>query len=548
VEFKSKSIVICSLIIAAVSWPAYADFLHAKTPLKNRYLVTLKEMPALDVESVSKTLADQFGGRLLGTMSHAMKGFGINMTDARAHALSKHPFVALVEEDQPLYLANDAPFSFRDVYRQPAEQGVRLLPNAVPAGCPWNGSYYNCTFTDDLLWSLDQLDYQGWIASTDPPGKHYEFASTGAGVRAYILDYGIWGTHVEFDNPSRVEAGANMMIDPDVTDGQQRNDEESPKLADYAPPNNPCNGFNGDQNVGHGTAVASVLGGANTGVAKNVMLVPVKIINCSHQSSMLAMARGLDWIISDVQQHQQRAVVSMSVYFDASAPDPSNPYGYTYGQEYCEQGDHVNYTPCIPAIENEVNNVIGANIPIVVSANNQNTNRCDVQSPARMGYGGSYATTHHTITVGGTMYDAAHGSYVNQRWTCAAAPDVTIDQMGNCTQQIPFGNLIGDPGSNYGACVSIWAPAWNIRVAGSDGPTSYRTQWPAGPHIPSSGTSFSAPYVAGIVARLLERNPTWTPDQVWQALITRANQRYQPVPNFDPSGNNNMLVYISPFE
>jgi Subtilase family len=184
-------------------------------------------------------------------------------------------------------------------------------------------------------------------------------------------------------------------------DGQQQDDEEPGVTPDSTPANNPCNGFNGDYLIGHGTAVASVLGGTTAGVAKEVTLIPVKVINCNHEGSMLAMARGLDWVISDMQQHPGvRGVVSISVYRDSSLQDTSNFRGtYTYGQEQCEEADHVTYTPCIAAIENEVNNVIEANIPVVVSANNQSTDKCAVESPMRMGEGGSYSTTHHTITV-----------------------------------------------------------------------------------------------------------------------------------------------------
>src|SRR5438309_1322014 len=70
----------------------------------------------------------------------------------------------------------------------------------------------------------------------------------------------------------------------------------------------------------------------------------------------------------------------------------------------------------------------------------------------------------------------------------------------------------GEDGSNYGACVSIWAPGWNMRLASGSSATSYR---PAG--AASSGTSFSAPLVAGLVARLLEKYPTMSATDVWPA-------------------------------
>lgn len=338
-----------------------------------------------------------------------------------------------------------------------------------------------------------------------------------------------------------MEIGANMMLDTDTSDAILRPDEEPPIANDSTPPNNPCGAWLNNVNggVGHGTAVASVLGGNTTGVAKNVTIVPVKVINCYAQSSKLAVARGLDWIIADMQNRSERAVVNMSIFFDTTLMQG----GYRMDQHMCESSfGSSSYTNCISAIENEVNNVIGANIPVVVAANNRDDGECRT-TPARMGYGNetAFPSTYRTITVGGTMYvrneqDPQNVTYSYNRWTCAQAP-------GGCDAAWVDTATGYGSGSNYGACVSIWAPAWNIHVAGGSGPTSYRT-----PGGASSGTSFSAPFTAGVVARLLERNSTLTPYQVWQALTSRANQRWG-MPDFDPSVvYNNMLVYLSAFE
>jgi len=145
-----------------------------------------------------------------------------------------------------------------------------------------------------------------------------------------------------------------------------------------------------------------------------------------------------------------------------------------------------------------------------------------------MGYGNeaAFQTHYRTITVGGTMYRTnADGSNRDDRWYCGD---------GSCD------HYTGEDGSNYGACVSIWAPGWNMRLASGSSATSYR---PAG--AASSGTSFSAPLVAGLVARLLEKYPTMSATDVWPALQSRATLASI---SFDPSRYNNNLVYLSPFE
>ncbi len=523
-----------------------ADYLHSNKPLANRYIITFNDSVARgDVDRVAKELAHEFQGHVIATMSYGMKGFGAVMTEQRARALSHHPSVKLVEEDGEIDISDaTSRFDFasaRPVSSSTALRPSKLLPLTVPDNCPLNGSYFVCSYSDDTFWHLDLLDNQGPINAD----HKYAFATTGAGVRAYVVDTGVYGQHSEFldgNGNSRVETGANMVVDPDIADAVERNDEEPPISLDYSLPNFPCGAWqtpaNVSVNVGHGTAVASVLGGNSTGVAKNVTIVPVKVFNCAvpnAQSSKLAVARGLDWIIADMQGRSGRAVVSMSVFFDT-----------VLGQNFvrndaqmCEdsEGSHT-YTNCVSALENEVNNVIGANIPVVVSANNRNDGECRT-SPARMGYGNesAFPSTHRTITVGGTMYlkDAA-GNYSYQQWTCAATPEGC--DAGWVDSITGYGS-----GSNFGACVSIWAPAWNIHVAGASSANSYRPSGGA-----NSGTSFSAPFTAGVVARLLERDSSLTPDQIWQALVTRANQRWG-MPDFDPSAvENHHLVYISPFE
>lgn len=193
------------------------------------------------------------------------------------------------------------------------------------------------------------------------------------------------------------------------------------------------------------------------------------------------------------------------------------------------------WTNCLGAIENQINALASIRIASVVPATNQNVDACTT-SPTRMGYGGSYASTYKTITVGGTMYHSGSSGTVDARWTCAAQP-------GGCDS---WGAQ--NPGSAYGSCVSIWAPAWNIQVAGGGGPNDFRG---GNGYGPVSGTSWSAPYVAGVVARLLDANSYWTVSDVWNRLVSDANSRYYSfpgdMPGFDPGATfNNKLVYIAP--
>lgn len=66
--------------------------------------------------------------------------------------------------------------------------------------------------------------------------------------------------------------------------------------------------------------------------------------------------------------------------------------------------------------------------------------------------------------------------------------------------------------SNFGACVDLWAPGVDL---------SSTWLMSSGGMITASGTSFSAPYVAGAAALLLSRFPTLTPPTVeWVLRVT----------------------------
>lgn len=549
-RFYYSMIAAVVVVLLAYPQPAEAGLYRpaGKRPIKDRYIVVLKADVA-DVDAAADLLERQFGGRVLAVMKHAIRGFGIALNENQARALSRHPLVAMVEADEELQLAVEPARGFDFATANP-EPRRPMRKQALANNCPWAGSYFLCTYTDadpNWFWHLNRLDNQGYAY---PSQRTYAYQSTGAGVRAYVVDSGVYGEHQEFDFPSsRVLSGANMTWDDEVADPILRDDEERPINRDATPADRPCGGWVTDpfRNSSHGTAVASALGGTNTGVAKNVTIVPVKVMTCDGWMPKLAVARGLDWIQADMAtinaqdnaagRTLTRAVVNMSIYFDPGFVRNATLDPYPQGQQVCEDGNG-SYVNCLGAIEHEINELVRVDltatpqrrgIPVVVSANNQNNGNCST-TPARMGYGGNYATTYRTITVGATMAHAQN-NHVDQRWQCALTPegcDVT--------------NFPTELGSNYGVCVSMYAPGWNVRTAAGTGPSQYR---PVG--AGSSGTSFAAPQVAGAIARLFERQPLLTSVDVWNELLNRTAQRWT-ANNFDPSGNNTRLLYMSAFE
>lgn len=133
-------------------------------------------------------------------------------------------------------------------------------------------------------WGLDRVDQRSPILDDS-----YNYRLTGNGVTVYVLDSGINHFHQEFIG--RINEGFNSVPDTNGT--------------------NDCHG--------HGTHSASLIGGTKYGVAKNVRIVPVRVLNCNASATSSYIYPAIDWII----QHHEKgvpAVVNMSVGMSKSIP------------------------------------------------------------------------------------------------------------------------------------------------------------------------------------------------------------------------------------
>ncbi|MFY1683438.1 S8 family peptidase [Micromonospora sp. WMMD730] len=88
--------------------------------------------------------------------------------------------------------------------------------------------------------------------------------------------------------------------------------------------------------------------------------------------------------------------------------------------------------------------------------------------------------------------------------------------------------------SNYGPCVDLFAPGVNIVSASSDSDTAVAA---------ADLTLQASAHVAGMAARVLSKNPTWTPAQVHAFLVDSATTGVVTNPG---SGSPNRLLYGSP--
>lgn len=162
-------------------------------------------------------------------------------------------------------------------------------------------------------WHLDRADQRTLNLSFS-----YTRYFDGTDVHVYVLDSGILHTHNEF--------GGRASLDHDVLGGS------------------------GSDCHGHGTHVAGIIGGATYGIAKNVRLHSVRVLDCLNNGTVSGAISGVNWVTANAVQP---AVANMSLGAPASS-----------------------------SLDTAVNNSVSAGIVYAVSAGNDGTDAC-TRSPAR---------------------------------------------------------------------------------------------------------------------------------------------------------------------
>jgi subtilisin family serine protease len=182
-----------------------------------------------------------------------------------------------------------------------------------------------------VSFALDRIDQHSL-----PLDHRYRRFGTGRGVAVYVFDGGVLGSHPEL--AGRVRRGFDAF----------------PREEHL------CNA--------HGTAVAGAVAGTTLGVAPDVEIVDVKMVECKRMRGTIdAIVRGTRWVLADQARHpERRAIANWSFIADTAGT--------------------------IPTLDSAIADLLAAGIPVVVSAGNVEMDACRIapgNSPGAIAVGAS---------------------------------------------------------------------------------------------------------------------------------------------------------------
>ena len=250
--------------------------------------------------------------------------------------------------------------------------------------------------------SATQLNAPSWgLRRIDdrflPNDVNYTYNKTGLGVHAYIIDTGIRPTHVDF--AGRVLGGFSVIAGGVID----------------------CNG--------HGTHVSGTVGGTTYGVAKQVWIHPVRVLNCAGSGTTAGVISGINWVRAN---RVLPAVANISLGGGFSA-----------------------------ALNLAVNNLVTlGNVATAVAAGNSNLSAC----------GSSPSSAASVLTVGATTVNDTRAAFSNFG-ACLDifAPGVNIRSdwnTSNVATAVLSGTSMASPHvAGELALVRQWQPAVNAVVA-----------------------------------------------------------------------------------
>lgn len=228
-------------------------------------------------------------------------------------------------------------------------------------------------------WGLDRIDQHGGLLN-----GLYDYDTLASDIDAYIVDTGLQTNHTQFQGRALFYYNAVDNIDTDC--------------------------------LGHGTHVAGIVGSQTYGVAKNVTLIGIKVLDCTGTGSTYTIIDGLRAVLQRIAQTGRRSVINLSLGGDRS-----------------------------PALDNALLAIASLNnTAVVVAAGNEGSNAC-LYSPSDLGQAGNvlvvgasdYTDTRPSWSNTGPCVDlSAPGVSILSTWIGASATATTV--LSGTSMATPF--------------------------------------------------------------------------------------------------------------
>jgi subtilisin family serine protease len=241
--------------------PLYAA--DAARSIPDRYIVVFRDqIGASSVEAAVSRIALKSSFSRIDSTFTVIPGFAARLSADDLAAIRQNPDVAYVERDQLVEIDTAVWPAAR---AQLASQGGDL--SAPLSSEPELGVQTIYPLPGGQPDGIDRVDQP----SLPRNSQYDDNGCAGAGARAYVIDTGIRARHVEVRGRVSVARGFTA-----ISDGRGTDD---------------C--------IGQGTYLASIIGGAQLGLARLVTLVPVRVMSCTGSGTTSAIINGVNHVNSD---------------------------------------------------------------------------------------------------------------------------------------------------------------------------------------------------------------------------------------------------------